>query len=80
MIVQLLMESIALALAGGVAGTLLALAAVRGIGMAAQKILPRTVEMRDGLDVNVLLFSFGISILSGVLFGLTPAFRFPERE
>ncbi len=72
-IVQLLIESVALALAGGIAGIFLAQAAVQGIGITARNILPRAIEMQDGLDSTVLLFTLGISVLCGIFFGLTPA-------
>lgn len=68
---QLLTESLVLALAGGAAG--LALAAFALPAMAAQ--LPASFpHIRDiALDGQVLWFTFAISVLTGVLFGLAPA-------
>jgi predicted permease len=70
---QLLTESVVLALAGGAAGLLLA-----RIGLAALMALdpaqvPRLAEVT--LDPTVLVYATGVSILTGLLFGLVPAFR-----
>ena len=68
---QLLTESLVLALAGGVAG--LALAGLAVPAMASQ--LPASfLRVRDiAVDGQVLWFTFAISVLTGVLFGLAPA-------
>jgi len=70
---QLLTETALLGLMGGVAGLLvaaLALGAVRGIN-------PGNIPRLDaiGLDGRVLTFTFTVSILTGILFGLAPAVR-----
>ncbi len=70
---QLLTESIVLALAGGGLGLLLAAWSTK---LALQRMpaeLPRASEI--GLDARVLLFTMGISLLCGILFGLAPALR-----
>ena len=70
---QLLTESMLLALAGGGLGLLLA---AWGTKLALQNLpsaLPRANEI--GLDVRVLLFTLGVSLLCGILFGLVPALR-----
>ena len=70
---QLLTESIMLALAGGGLGWLLA---AWGMKVALQRLpsaLPRASEV--GLDMRVLVFTMGVSLLCGVLFGLAPALR-----
>src|SRR5258707_10383295 len=70
---QLLTESMLLALAGGGLGLLLA---SWGTKLALQNLpatLPRANEI--GLDVRVLLFTMGASLLCGILFGLVPALR-----
>lgn len=72
---RLLAESTILALVSGAAGTALALWGVRAVTAAAENILPRTSELQNGIDLRVLCFSFGISVLTGVLFGLTPALQ-----
>lgn len=69
---QLLTESVLLALAGGVLGVILGWAGLRMI-MAAlpEGDLPSGI----GIDYRVLLFTAGISILTGLLFGLAPALQ-----
>jgi len=70
---QLLTESILLALAGGGMGLLLA---AWGTG-AAMRMLPAALPRAEqvGLDFRVLIFTAGLSLLAGVLFGLTPALK-----
>src|SRR5262245_12789627 len=70
---QLLTETALLGLMGGIAGLLvaaLALGAVRAIN-------PGNIPRLDaiGLDGRVLAFTFAVSILTGILFGLAPALR-----
>lgn len=71
---ELLSESLALALAGGVAGLLLAQGGIRLLIAAAPEGLPRVDEIR--LDPAVLAFTACISLLAGLLFGLVPVLRF----
>jgi predicted permease len=70
---QLLTESILLALAGGGSGLLLAAWGTRAALGVLPAALPRAE--RVGLDAHVLIFTAGISLLAGVLFGLTPALK-----
>jgi len=70
---QLLTESVLLAAAGGALGLLLAIWGKTGALSLVSDSLPRAQEV--SLDWRVLLFTFAISILSGVLFGLAPAIR-----
>jgi predicted permease len=70
---QLLTESMLLALAGGGLGLMLA---AWGTKVALQHLpsgLPRASEV--GMDWKVLLFTAGIVLLCGILFGLAPALR-----
>ncbi|HZF09256.1 MAG TPA: ABC transporter permease [Thermoanaerobaculia bacterium] len=70
---QLLIESLLLALAGGALGLALgawALRAVAGVDPAGMAGLPLG-ELR--LDGAVLLFTLGVSLATGLLFGLAPA-------
>jgi hypothetical protein len=60
-----------LGIAGGAAGFLLALLLVRGMRLLAAGFLPRFSEV--GIDPVVLLFTIGISLATGLLFGLAPA-------
>src|ERR1700722_8994881 len=70
---QLLTESILLALAGGSLGLLLAAWGPRGAVGGLPAALPRAEQV--GLDTPVLIFTAGISLLAGILFGLTPALK-----
>jgi predicted permease len=70
---QLLTESVTLALAGGALGVLLAVAAVRALGASGAAQLPRAGAIR--VDGVVLAFTAGLSLLSGLLFGLLPVLR-----
>lgn len=69
----LLLESIVLALAGGVAGVALARASVPLLVSMSPGTLARVDSI--GLDGRVLLFAFGVSLLAGVLFGVLPAWQ-----
>ena len=70
---QMLTESVVLAAAGGVAGLLLAYLSVDGLNLLSQRILPRAEAVR--IDAAVMSFTFGASVLTGILFGLVPAFK-----
>jgi putative ABC transport system permease protein len=69
----MLTESLLLAAVSGVAGLLLSLWGVRVFVGAARALLPRLDEV--GLDLRVLLFTLGVSLLTGLIFGLAPALR-----
>jgi len=75
---QCLTESAVLALSGGALGVLLAAFGIRPFVVFWPGALPRAEEVH--LDWRVLLFAIGVSLLCGLLFGLAPAFRIPERE
>jgi predicted permease len=70
---QLLTESISLAFAGGVLGVLLSVWGTRAVLGVLPAALPRAEQI--GLDLRVLIFTAGISLLAGVLFGLAPALK-----
>lgn len=70
---QLLTESLLLAITGGTLGVLLAMWGTQAALTALPKALPRANDV--GMDLRVLCFTVTVSILSGVLFGLAPAFR-----
>src|SRR5262249_1878121 len=63
-------ESVAVGLAGGVAGVLLATGVIQLIHRFAAPNVPHLQDAR--LDVRVLFFALGISVGTGVLFGLAP--------
>jgi len=68
---QLLVESLVLALLGGVLGVLLAAGAMRVLEAHRPTSLPEYVAL--ALNTRVLLFALGASIVCAVLFGLVPA-------
>jgi predicted permease len=75
---QCLTESAVLGLSGGVLGVLIAAVGIRPFVTFWPGSLPRATEIE--LDWRVLLFTLGISLLSGLLFGLAPALRIPARN
>jgi predicted permease len=70
---QLLTESLLLSLIGGALGLLVAQFGTR----AALAAVPRTLSRAEdiGLDLRVLLFTFVLSVLAGIIFGLMPAWK-----
>jgi predicted permease len=71
---ELLMESLIVAVAGGVVGLLFARAVVGLLRRLAPATAPRLDEI--GIDPVVLLFTLAISLVTGLLFGLIPVLRF----
>ena len=73
---QLLTESVMLALTGGVLGLALGFIGVRALLAISPAGLPRVGEDGSaiGVDWRVLGFTLGVSVLTGILFGLFPAF------
>ncbi len=71
---QLLTETMLLALLGGASG-LVASQGLLSLLARYQPPLPVPITLDLGLDMTVLLFTFGISCLAGLLFGLAPALR-----
>jgi predicted permease len=69
----LLTESVLLALAGGALGLLFATWIVEAALGALPQELPRAHEI--GMDTHVQLFTLGVSLFAGVLFGLVPALK-----
>lgn len=72
---QLLTESILLSAAGGALGILLAQGGVRAILSFVASAQPGPLGFVAELDWRVLAFTAGVSISTGILFGLAPAFR-----
>jgi putative ABC transport system permease protein len=68
---QLLSESLVLSAIGGVAGVFLAWAGLRALRALAPDDLPRMDEV--SVDTTVLLVTAGVTIVTGLLFGLVPA-------
>jgi len=71
---QLLSESVALACIGGIAGTVLSYVMIKALLVTMpQYTLPSEANVR--LSVPVLLFTFGTTMIAGVLFGCAPAWQ-----
>ena len=70
---QLLTESLVLAMAGGSLGLLLAIWAVHVLRGVVPDMFPMLQHMR--VDLPVLAFTLGLSMLTGLLFGMVPAWK-----
>ncbi len=71
---QLLVESVLLALAGGAAGVLMAMWMDRALlDLLPQGDSPLTLSTTP--DLRILGFTLGVSLLTGILFGLAPALQ-----
>ncbi|MBI3406179.1 MAG: ABC transporter permease [Acidobacteria bacterium] len=78
---QLLTESVLLASLGGATGLLFALWGKSALATMADnetRFLPAGMDL--SLNWTVLIFTLGISVLTGVLFGLTPALRATRQD
>jgi predicted permease len=73
MLRQLLTESVVLSGTGGVLGLLLVLGGTHATLKLLPEALPRAEEIH--IDTRVLLFTFAVSVLGGILFGLVPAIK-----
>ena len=70
---QLLIESVMLSLVGGAVGLLLAVWWSDLLIALGKEDIPRAVQV--AIDYRVLGFTFGVSVLTGLIFGLFPAFH-----
>jgi len=75
---QCLTESVTLGLAGGFLGIVLAAVGLQPFVTFWPGNLPRAEEVH--VDWRVLIFALGVSLASGILFGLVPALRYPVRN
>jgi predicted permease len=73
MVRQLLTESMLLAMTGGILGLIVAKLGVSLILATFPESLPRTDTV--GVNLPVLFFAFGISLMVGIAFGLAPALK-----
>jgi putative ABC transport system permease protein len=71
---ELLLESVALGLAGGVLGIGFAFACLRLLVAFSPGNLPRLDQI--SIDGRVLLFTLAISVMAGILFGLIPVWKY----
>jgi putative ABC transport system permease protein len=69
---QLLTESLLLAVSGGVLGLVISAFAMKLLVTFAERFTPRAHEI--SIDLNVLAFTFGLSVLTGLVFGSVPGF------
>jgi predicted permease len=72
---QLLTESVMLAGIGGILGIVFASWGAHAILSFVSSNQPRPLTFAAGLDMRVLGFTVAVSLFTGVLFGLAPAFR-----
>ncbi|MFL6301029.1 MAG: ABC transporter permease [Terriglobales bacterium] len=75
---QVLAESVVVSLLGGALGLIMAHFGIALIVAFLGESLPRSGEF--GLNPPVLLFTLGISLLTGVIAGLVPALRFAGKD
>jgi putative ABC transport system permease protein len=71
---QLLLESTLMSVAGGLLGLVIAIGVIRLV----PALVPPDVARLDGIEIDrvVLMFALGISVLTGLLFGIAPALQF----
>ena len=73
MVRQLLTESVLLAMTGGILGLIVAKLGVRLMFAEFPQSLPRADSI--GVNLTVLFFAFGVSLVVGIAFGLAPALK-----
>ena len=73
LVLQMFAESLVLAALGGILGLLLAYGAVPLVQALGADSIPRAADI--AIDRRVLSFAFGATILTGLLFGLAPAWH-----
>jgi putative ABC transport system permease protein len=79
LISQLLVESLILACAGAVLGTLLAWGGLKFIvALMPQDIIPAEAVVR--LNAAVLLFTLAVAVLTAIVFGLVPALKAARKD
>ena len=74
---QLLTESLVLSLLGGAAGLIVAYWSVPALvsALPQNQLIAMPFLKTLGLDTRILLFSFGLSLFTGVVFGLAPSLQ-----
>jgi predicted permease len=70
---QLLTESVVLAVVGGTLGLVIAIWGLQALRTIAPQGVPRLASI--AVDGRALAFTFGVSIVTGLLFGLVPALQ-----
>jgi predicted permease len=75
---QFLTEGVVIAVLGAIVGTALAVAGLRALLAAFPESIPRAAEV--SLDWRVLLFTLGVAIATGLIFGLAPMVHLREQS
>jgi predicted permease len=75
---QFVTEGVVVALLGGMLGAALATLGLRALLAAYPDSIPRSAEV--SLDWRVLLFTFGVAVVTGVIFGLAPLLHLREQR
>jgi putative ABC transport system permease protein len=70
---QMLAESLILSIAGGALGVLFAYLTLKPIQTLSAGSIPRVQSV--SIDATVLLFALGVSLVTGIIFGLAPAWQ-----
>jgi putative ABC transport system permease protein len=70
---QLMTENLLLSILGGIAGLMVAMWCIDVLPRLSSNTLPRLTTI--GINLSVLLFTLGLSMLTGVLFGMVPAWQ-----
>jgi putative ABC transport system permease protein len=73
LVLQLLAESLVLAVIGGGLGLLLAYLAIHPVQTLSAGSIPRVNDI--SIDGNVLAFSLAVTLITGIVFGLAPAWQ-----
>ena len=72
---QMLTESLLLSVIGGLAGIMVAVWMKDGLFAVGDWGGPSLRSLEPRLDLRVLAFTFGVAVLTGILFGIVPALR-----
>ncbi len=75
---QMLVESLLLSLCGGLAGVAISALVLRGLVRLVPENLPRIDQV--GVDATVVTFSIAVSLVTGLLFGVLPAWRMARTD
>jgi predicted permease len=73
---QFVTEGVLLALVGGVLGAVVGFAGLRALLAGNPESIPRALEI--SLDWKVLAFTFGVSVVTGFIFGMAPLLHLRE--
>lgn len=73
LVLQMLAESLVLSMTGGLLGLLLAYLAIPAIQTLSAGSIPRAADI--GIDGSVLVFTLTASVLTGLIFGVVPAWQ-----